>query len=114
MQNPGRSILTSCPPAHSIFLYLILAGGFAGTCYFVYSTWITTLFPQQKSSGRSKTPRAKKVADPVPADPSSPTATTTGAKGYDVDWIPAQHLNRPEAKRVGSGRASTPKTKTRG
>ena len=31
----------------------------------------------------------------------------TAATGYDASWIPAQHLSRPEAKRVGSGKPKT-------
>ncbi|OCK93108.1 uncharacterized protein K441DRAFT_661858 [Cenococcum geophilum 1.58] len=100
-----------------IFLYAILLAAFGGTVYFIYNTWITTLFPQKRRGGkggeRAKTSsRGSKKVDPadqagVGADDP---AVTTGAKAYDESWIPAQHLQRPEAKRVRSG---TPKTKIR-
>ncbi|KAJ9660724.1 Increased recombination centers protein 22 [Coniosporium apollinis] len=100
-----------------IFLYLILASAFAGTCYFIYNTWITTLFPQKRGRGKggerakgsSKQSKRVDPADQVSVIGADGPAVTSGAKAYDESWIPAGHLQRPEAKRVGSGR-STPKT----
>lgn len=106
----------------SIFLYLFLLAGFVGTLYFVYKTWIETLFPQTKrggkggerakrSSGGSK--KAVPVEDQVSVIGADGPAVTTGAeaqKAYDESWIPAHHINRPAAKRVKSG-ASTKKSK---
>jgi hypothetical protein len=89
----------------SIFLYLVLGAAFGGTCYFIYNTWIATLFPQKKTRPSQK---AKK---PVEAAPEDDAATATGSKGYDESWIQPQHLNRPEARRVKSG---TPRTKKTG
>ncbi|PBP25287.1 signal sequence receptor alpha chain [Diplocarpon rosae] len=105
-----------------IFLYLVLLGAFAGTLYFVYKTWIETLFPQTKrggkggerakrSSGGSK--KAVPVEEQVSVIGADGPAVTTGAeaqKAYDESWIPAHHINRPSAKRVKSG-ASSKKTK---
>jgi len=95
-----------------IFLYLFLAAAFVGTCYFIYTTWITTLFPQKRRGGKGGE-RAKKSttggkmvdpADQVSVVGADGPAVTSGAKAYDESWIPAGHLQRPEAKRVGSGR----------
>ncbi|EMC97759.1 hypothetical protein BAUCODRAFT_22661 [Baudoinia panamericana UAMH 10762] len=97
-----------------IFLYLFLLAAFGGVCYFIYTTWITTLFPQKRRGGKGGE-RAKKSSGGSkkvdPADQASVIgadgpAVTSGAqtKAYDESWIPASHLNRPEARRVGSGR----------
>jgi len=98
-----------------IFLYLFLASIFGGTCYFIYSTWIKTLFPQTKRGGkggeRARTSTKGKRVDPadqVAVGGADGPATTSGAKTFDASWIPAQHLQRPEARRIRSG---TPKTK---
>lgn len=110
---------------HSIFLYLFLLATFAGTLYFVYKTWIETLFPQtrrggkggeraKRSSGGSK--KAVDVKDQVSVIGADGPAVTTGAlaqKAYDESWIPEHHINRPAAKRVKSG-SSKVKTKVVG
>jgi len=105
-----------------IFLYLFLAAGFGGTLYFVYKTWIETLFPQTRKGGkggeraRKSTSGAKKavdVKDQVSVIGADGEAVTTGAlaqKAYDESWIPEHHINRPSAKR---NKSSTTKTKTR-
>lgn len=99
----------------SIFLYLVLLGAFAGTVYFIYNTWITTFFPQKKGRGKGgerakKSSTGLKKVDPaeqVAVVGADGPAVTSGAK-YDESWIPAAHLQRPEAKRIRSG---TPKAK---
>jgi hypothetical protein len=97
---------------NSIFLYLFLAAAFGGTIYFIYNTWITTLFPQKKRGGKGGE-RAKRSSGGSkkvdPADQASVVgadgpAVASGAKAYDESWIPEGHLKRPEARRVGSGR----------
>ncbi|KAF2258291.1 hypothetical protein CC78DRAFT_537921 [Lojkania enalia] len=101
-----------------IFLYLVLFGAFAGTVYFIYNTWISTLFPQKKRGGKGGERAKKSSGGSKKVDPSDQTAVagadgpavTSGAKTYDESWIPAQHLQRPEARRVRSG---TPKTKVK-
>jgi len=99
-----------------IFLYLVVLSVFGGISYFVYNTWITTFFPQKKGRGKGGE-RAKKSslgskkvdpADQVAVVGADGPAVTSGAKAYDESWIPASHLQRPEAKRIRSG---TPKTK---
>ncbi|GAB7357772.1 hypothetical protein MBLNU459_g0420t2 [Dothideomycetes sp. NU459] len=94
-----------------IFLYLVLLGVFGGTVYFIYNTWITTLFPQKKGRGKGgerakrSSQGTKKVdpADQVSVVGADGPAVTSGAKAYDESWIPAHHLSRPEAKRIPSG-----------
>ncbi|PNS19385.1 Increased recombination centers protein 22 [Sphaceloma murrayae] len=102
-----------------IFLYLILAAAFAGTCYFIYNTWITTFFPQKRGKGKGGE-RAKKSsggskkvdpADQVSVVGADGPAVTSSAQAYDQSWIPAHHLQRPEAKRVGSGSRPRPKSR---
>ncbi|KAH8725781.1 hypothetical protein GQ44DRAFT_706514 [Phaeosphaeriaceae sp. PMI808] len=101
-----------------IFLYLVVLGVFGGTVFFIYNTWITTFFPQKKGRGKGgerakkSTTGVKKVdpADQVGVVGADGPAVTSGAKAYDESWIPAAHLQRPEAKRVRSG---TPKTKAK-
>jgi len=96
-----------------IFLYLVLLGAFGGTVYFIYNTWISTFFPQKKGRGKggerakASSGQSKKVdpADQVAVVGADGPAVTSGAKAYDESWIPASHLQRPEAKRVRSGRA---------
>lgn len=105
--------------SHSIFLYLFLLTAFAGVVYFIYNTWITTLFPQKKRGGKGgerasrSSGQSKKVdpADQVSVVGADGPAVTTGAKagGFDQSWIPAGHLQRPEARRVGSSRSGKSK-----
>jgi len=99
-----------------IFLYLFILACIGGVVYFFYTIWIAPYFPQKRTRGggeRVKRGAAKKgAADegiPVPGA-DGPAVTTTGAKAYNEDWIPAQHLQRPEARRVKSG---TPRPKSR-
>ncbi len=104
-------------------MYLFLLAAFAGTLYFVYKTWIETLFPQTKRGGkggerakRSSAGSKKAVApeDQVSVIGADGPAVTTGAeaqKMYDESWIPEHHLNRPAAKRVKSGASSKSKTR---
>ncbi|MCJ1482448.1 hypothetical protein MMC06_002613 [Schaereria dolodes] len=103
-----------------LFLYLFLLVLFLGTCYFIYNTWITTLFPQKRRGGKGGE-RAKRSTHGTksvdPADQMSVVgadgpAVTTGAKAYDESWIPEGHINRPEAKRVKSS-ASRPKSRSK-
>ncbi|KAI9871464.1 MAG: hypothetical protein M1830_002885 [Pleopsidium flavum] len=104
-----------------IFLYLFLLAAFAGTCYFIYNTWITTLFPQKRRGGKGGE-RAKRSsggskrvdpADQVSVIGADGPAVTSGAKAYDESWIPQHHINRPEAKRVKSGGPARPKSRSK-
>ena len=82
--------MQSADKGPSIFLYLILSALFGGTCYFVYKTWIETLFPQTRPVRK---PRKQEAPEPVAP---APEATSTG---YDESWIPESHLQRPAGKR---------------
>ncbi|KJX96521.1 hypothetical protein TI39_contig617g00004 [Zymoseptoria brevis] len=102
-----------------IFLYLFLLAALGGVSYFIYTTYVASLFPAkpkrrsggkdgsraQRSSGGSKAVDSADAVDVVGADgPAVASGTALGGKGYDESWIPAGHLQRPQAKRVGSGR----------
>ncbi|KAK3066359.1 hypothetical protein LTS18_001787, partial [Coniosporium uncinatum] len=71
-----------------IFLYLFLVAIFGGTCYFIYKTWITTLFPQKRRGGKggerakASSQGSKKVnpADQVSVVGEDGPAVTSGAK----------------------------------
>ncbi|GAP89107.1 putative signal sequence receptor alpha chain [Rosellinia necatrix] len=90
-----------------IFLYLVLSGVFAGTCYFVYKTYIEAFFPQAKK------PRSAKAKPTLEKEPLSGGEGTTSGNdgGYDEQWIPADHLNRPTARRVKSSASGKSKAK---
>ena len=98
---------------YSLFLYAILVSIFGGTCYFVYNTWITTIFPQKRRGGKggerakTSTGKLKRVdpSDQVSVLDADGPAVTSGAKAYDESWIPVEHLQRPEAKRAKSSSA---------
>jgi len=102
---------TSIFDPQMIFLYLFLLGIFGATCYFIYSTWITTLFPQKRRGGKGgerakrSSGGSKKVdpADQVSVVGADGPAVTTSAKAYDESWIPVHHIERPQARRIKSG-----------
>jgi hypothetical protein len=92
----------------SIFLYLFLLACFAGTVYFFYTVWIAPYFPQKRKGGKApefskKASGASKKAEEGPSSPAVSSATT-----YNAEWIPAHHINRPEARKVkGSSRSKS-------
>lgn len=105
----------------NIFLYLVLAGGFAGTAFFIYNTWISTLFPQQKRRGGKDASRAKtdstrtKKVDPsaqISVAGADGPAVTTGSRAYDESWIPKEHLGG--GKKVRTSTPASAKTKRAG
>ncbi len=115
---PHVRIAYTVPP--SLFLYLFLLAAFGGVIYFIYNTWIATLFPQKRRAGKGgerakrSSGQSKKVdpADQVSVMGADGPAVTSGAKAYDESWIPTHHINRPEARRVKSGQPG--RTKSRG
>lgn len=116
----NTNTLTLPSPPHRLFLYAFLATLLVGTVYFIYSTWLKAFFPQQKRKTRGPGTSTRKsgaatasatAAATTTADAPVDSAFASGAaKPYDESWIPAQHLQRPEAKRVRSG---TPKTRAK-
>lgn len=92
---------------NSIFLYIFLTGVFGGTLYFVYKTWIESLFPQAKRAPRAgkKGKKPVEAAEPL-SGPESPGITTGADKGYDETWIPQHHVSRPATKRTKSKKAT--------
>lgn len=97
---------------NSLFLYFVLLTGFAGVVYFFYTVWIAPYFPQKRKSGKtdfskkSSGASKKEEAAPVEAAASPVSSATT----YNADWIPAHHINRPEARKV-KGTARSIKTR---
>ncbi|OTB06197.1 hypothetical protein M426DRAFT_10013 [Hypoxylon sp. CI-4A] len=96
-----------------IFLYIFLTAAFAGTCYFVYKTYIEALFPQAKRAPKPAGPKkSTRVTLPEKEPLSGGEGTASGTdKGYDESWIPSDHINRPTARRVKSGASSKSKSK---
>lgn len=70
----------------SIFLYLVLTAAFGGALYFIYKTWIESLFPQAK-------PAPKKARKSTGQASLAGTASIPADK-YDEKWIP-EHLKTP-------------------
>jgi hypothetical protein len=92
-----------------IFLYIFLLACAVGVGYAFYHIWVVPYFPQLQQK-KPKGQKPIKKAEPVEVDTQGP-AVSTGSKGYDESWIPAHHLQRPEARRVKSG---GPRPKSRG
>ncbi|KAL4909278.1 hypothetical protein BDW74DRAFT_146303 [Aspergillus multicolor] len=87
-----------------IFLYFFLLTCFSGVVYFFYTVWIAPYFPQKRKSAKpeARNTAVKKAEAPVDS-PAVSSATT-----YNADWIPAHHINRPEARKVkGSSRSKS-------
>jgi len=100
-----------------LFLNVFLSALFGGTCYFIYAYLLRNFFG---GASKNKTQRSRKQpartkssaqssAGNYTSDSDKGGATTSGVS-YDESWIPKEHLQRPEAKRVRSG---TPKTKAK-
>ncbi|EZF35275.1 hypothetical protein H109_02838 [Trichophyton interdigitale MR816] len=87
-----------------LFLYLFLLACAAGSVYFFYTLWIAPYFPQKRKGGKGSD-RARKsagVSSSVDATDPASTEGTPSTKTYDTEWIPAHHINRPEARKVKS------------
>ena len=99
----------------SIFLYLFILTCFVGIFYFFYKTWVEPYFPQKRKVGKLGE-RAKKSSEQSKAADSADQISAGGADGstgktLDTEWIPAHHINRPEARKVKGG-GTRPKGRT--
>ncbi|KAA8648231.1 hypothetical protein EYZ11_012107 [Aspergillus tanneri] len=94
-----------------IFLYFFLLACFVGVVYFFYTVWVAPYFPQKRKPGKAvefskKTPGSSKKADTSVEGSSRPAVSS--ATTYNAEWIPAHHINRPEARKVkGSTRTKS-------
>ncbi|OJI99154.1 hypothetical protein ASPVEDRAFT_25992 [Aspergillus versicolor CBS 583.65] len=90
-----------------IFLYFFLLACFGGVVYFFYTVWIAPYFPQKRKSAKpegSKKPSGVSKKADAPVDSPAVSSATT----YNAEWIPAHHINRPEARKVkGSSRSKS-------
>ncbi|KAL4980078.1 hypothetical protein BDW66DRAFT_125575 [Aspergillus desertorum] len=88
-----------------IFLYFFLLSCFGGVVYFFYTVWIAPYFPQKRKSAKQETSR-KNVTKKAEASVDSPAVSS--ATTYNAEWIPAHHINRPEARKVkGASRSKS-------
>lgn len=72
----------------------------------MYSTWISTLFPQQKRSAGGKGAKRASGASKKTVDAADQVGGADGpavTTAYDESWIPEHHMKRPESRRVKSG-----------
>jgi hypothetical protein len=80
-----------------------------GILYLFYTIWIAPYFPQKRTRGGERPKKtsggAKKVepGESAEAMGTDGPAVATGSKGYNEEWIPAHHIQRPEARRVKTG-----------
>ncbi|KAJ5690589.1 hypothetical protein N7462_004981 [Penicillium macrosclerotiorum] len=86
-----------------IFLYFFLLSCFVGVVYFFYTVWVAPYFPQKRKGGKTGEKKTPAKREPVEESPSPAVASATT---YNADWIPAHHINRPEARKVkGAGKS---------
>ncbi|DAA73114.1 TPA_exp: Uncharacterized protein A8136_5039 [Trichophyton benhamiae CBS 112371] len=87
-----------------LFLYLFLLACAAGSVYFFYTLWIAPYFPQKRKGGKGSDRARKSAGVSSSVDATDPTSAegTPSTKTYDTEWIPAHHINRPEARKVKS------------
>ncbi|KAL4768247.1 hypothetical protein BDW60DRAFT_198165 [Aspergillus nidulans var. acristatus] len=89
-----------------IFLYFFLLACFGGVVYFFYTVWIAPYFPQKRKSAKQETSRKNVASKKTEASVDSPAVSS--ATTYNAEWIPAHHINRPEARKVkGTSRSKS-------
>ncbi|PYH85990.1 translocon-associated protein, alpha subunit [Aspergillus uvarum CBS 121591] len=92
-----------------LFLYFFLLACFSGVVYFFYTVWIAPYFPQKRRAGKAPETTKKSTVpkkEEIPVEGPAVTSATT----YNADWIPAHHINRPEARKV---KGSSSRSKSR-
>ena len=77
---------------------------FAGSSYWIYTTWIATLFPQKTRGGKGgdrarKTPKKVDPNGQVSVIGKDGPAVTSSAQAYELPWIPQNNLEPPKVKR---------------
>ncbi|KAF5015025.1 hypothetical protein F66182_13793 [Fusarium sp. NRRL 66182] len=88
-----------------IFLYFFILAFFAGIFYFFYTVWIAPYFPQKRRGRESK--KAGVAVKKTDLDIPSPDAAVPSATSYNSDWIPAHHIQKPEARKVKGTRSKS-------
>ncbi|KAL4807657.1 hypothetical protein BDV18DRAFT_135757 [Aspergillus unguis] len=88
-----------------IFLYFFLLACFGGVAYFFYTVWVAPYFPQKRKSAK---PEGKASGAPKKSEATVESPAVSSATTYNAEWIPAHHINRPEARKVkGSSRSKS-------
>ncbi|KAI1933433.1 hypothetical protein LOZ66_006439 [Ophidiomyces ophidiicola] len=113
--DPQVSVATIFPNSNlsvliltRIFLYVVVLGSFVGACYLFYTLWIAPYFPQKRKPAKTHDRTKKSSRDQTGVDSGDQAPETPAvAKSYDTEWIPAHHINRPEARKVKSGSGKT-------
>lgn len=90
----------------SIFLYFFILAFFAGIVYFFYTVWVAPYFPQKRrgKGGDAKKSGAAKKTEDVPAVDTTAAST---ASSFNSEWIPAHHIQKPEARKVKGARSKS-------
>ncbi|PGH01794.1 hypothetical protein AJ80_08960 [Polytolypa hystricis UAMH7299] len=88
-----------------IFLYVFLLSCSVGVMYTFYNLWIAPYFPQKRKAtkGGDRTKKSSSETKAVDASEQGAGSGSDGpsaAKTFDTEWIPAHHINRPEARKV--------------
>lgn len=75
--------------------------------YFFYTVWIAPYFPQKRKGGKAAERRPKfssgQSAEGTTTS-AAPDAGVASAKTYDAEWIPAHHIQPPQARKVKGGK----------
>lgn len=89
----------------SIFLYFFILAFFTGIVYFFYTVWVAPYFPQ-KRRGRGGDAKKSGATKKFESDVSAVDTTGT-ASSFNSEWIPAHHIQKPEARKVKGARSKS-------